>query len=69
MTPALLAAGDRLSQGLRNIRYVLYGLSLDDIRQATVIQKAINEAVDAQRGWDEAKAVNDSVQEREPEKA
>ena len=49
----LLAAGDRLAEGLANIRRMLYGLGLPDPRQAWLAQKAIEEAVDAQRNWND----------------
>jgi hypothetical protein len=51
----VLNAGDRLAEGLAKIRRMLYGLCLTDPRQAWLAQKAIDEAVDAQREWNEAR--------------
>ena len=48
-------AGEKLCKGLDAIRHMLYGLALD-ARQACIAQKAIDEAVDARREWDEKKA-------------
>lgn len=54
MDAKLLDAGDNLCAALNRIRMMLYGLALD-MRQAGIAQRAIDEAVDAERKWRESR--------------